>query len=180
MDDADFSTVGNEFVNDVLAHYGVKGMRWGVRKDRPEGVTAKTSRDAKKDAIEFTKAKMYYGEGAGTRRKLIKATVESKTKANPSYKKAFDYHVERTDMSKRADQARSKRKVEDVKSGTAKTFRGISHYLRGNTQYASAAAATIAASAMYMHRTGMDQKIFNTGKAAFNTVFDEAKKRMGG
>ena len=43
-----------------LMHYGVKGMKWGVR------------RRARRDAKEFTQAKMYYGEGAGNRRKLIK------------------------------------------------------------------------------------------------------------
>lgn len=35
-----------------LMHYGVKGMKWGVR------------RRARRDAKEFTQAKMYYGEGA--------------------------------------------------------------------------------------------------------------------
>ena len=44
-----------------LMHYGVKGMKWGVR------------RRARHDAKEFTQAKMYYGDGAGNRRKLIKA-----------------------------------------------------------------------------------------------------------
>lgn len=33
-----------------LAHYGVKGMRWGVRNSRPEGVFRSTNRAAKKDA----------------------------------------------------------------------------------------------------------------------------------
>lgn len=49
-----------------LMHYGVKGMKWGVR------------RRARRDAKEFTQAKMYYGEGAGNRRKLIKATVKAR------------------------------------------------------------------------------------------------------
>ena len=49
-----------------LMHYGVKGMKWGVR------------RRARRDAKEYTQAKMYYGEGAGNRRKLIKATVKAR------------------------------------------------------------------------------------------------------
>lgn len=30
-------------MNNVLSHYGVKGMRWGVRKSRPSRDTKKTS-----------------------------------------------------------------------------------------------------------------------------------------
>jgi len=35
-----------------LAHFGVKGMKWGVRKDRPGGTAPRTSSDFKKtDAL---------------------------------------------------------------------------------------------------------------------------------
>lgn len=60
-----------------LMHYGVKGMKRGVRR---------------RDAKEFTQAKMYYGEGAGNRRKLIKATVKARSK-DPLYKSEFDKTV---------------------------------------------------------------------------------------
>ncbi len=56
-----------------LEHYGVRGMRWGVSNDRRGGVSRKTDKVARKDAQEFARAKMYYGTGAGTRRKLIRA-----------------------------------------------------------------------------------------------------------
>ena len=52
--------------NDELYHFGILGMKWGRHK---------TIRNAKKDAHEFARAKMFYGEGAGTRRKLIKAKM---------------------------------------------------------------------------------------------------------
>ena len=74
-----------------LFHYGVKGMKWGVRRDKPaalQGVPRSTNRVAKRDARESAKAKMFYGEGAGTRRKLIKAKVESRSK-DAAYKRAM-------------------------------------------------------------------------------------------
>jgi hypothetical protein len=46
-----------EEIDAFLAHHGVKGMHRGVHH-------------AKADAHEFVKAKLAYGEGAGTRRRL--------------------------------------------------------------------------------------------------------------
>lgn len=108
----------------TLTHYGVKGMRWGVHRSRPEGVSRSTNRAAKKDAKEFTRAKMYYGEGAGNRRKLIKAKVAQRSK-DPSYKKAFDHHVANTDWEKRSREARSKR-------GRANAVKGAKNVALGN------------------------------------------------
>lgn len=76
-----------------------------MRKQRTPGVSRKTDRAAR----EFTQAKMYYGEGAGNRRKLIKAKVKQRS-TDASYKKAFDNHVANTDWEKRAQQARGKRR----------------------------------------------------------------------
>lgn len=160
--------------DDVLIHYGVKGMRWGVRKDRGvQGVSRKTNREARKDAKEFTSAKMYYGDGAGTRRKLIKAKVNQKSK-DPSYKKAFDHYVENTNMAKRAEQARGKRKRTDTSNSIRKTARGIGHMARGNSRYASLAAAGIFTAAVAAHKSGMDKKLLQYGKQTVSQVKDSS------
>lgn len=93
-----------------LMHYGVKGMKWGVR------------RRARRDAKEFTQAKMYYGEGAGNRRKLIKA-------------------VANTDMSKRASQARRQRGRKNARNSAGKTVRGVGNIATGNVGRAGGALA---------------------------------------
>jgi hypothetical protein len=154
-----------------LVHYGVKGMKWGVRHDGPAGVPRSTNRQAKKDAHEFARAKQFFGEGAGTRRKLIKATVEGRSK-DPAYKKAFDHHLGQQDMSVHAAKAKSERKRKDVAKSTRRGIRGTSHILRGNSQYASAATAIAVGGAMYAHKKGIDKVIFNAGKKAYNKVKD--------
>jgi len=37
-------------IGSVLEHYGIKGMRWGVRRDNPSGSSVPASDDAKKTA----------------------------------------------------------------------------------------------------------------------------------
>lgn len=149
---------------EALAHFGVKGMKWGVRNvDGPAGVPPKTNKMAKGDAEEFTKAKLFYGEGAGTRRKLIKAKVEERSK-DPLYKKAFDHHVEKTDLAKRAEQATKTRKRTDRKKAVKKTGKGVGHVLRGNSQYANTAAVATVTAATIARQRGLDKKAWEMGK----------------
>ena len=157
----------SEDVDDFLMHFGVKGMKWGVRKESIPGVSARTSREAKKDATEFAKAKMFFGEGAGTRRKLIKAQVESKSAKDPSYKKAFDHHLGNQDLGKRASQARGERKRKDVAKTTAKTARGVK-----NLALKTGAPVTLGALAVYgaWKNPAVRSFVTNTGKTAYSAA----------
>lgn len=159
---------------EALIHFGVKGMKWGVRKDDdgPEGVPKKTNKAAKADAEEFTKAKLFYGEGAGTRRKLIKAKVEARSAKDQLYKKAFDHHVAKTDLGKRAKQATKTRKRTDRKNAVKKTGKGVGHITRGNSQYANTAAVAAVGAAGYAHRKGLDKKAMNAGKDFLNNYIN--------
>lgn len=154
---------------DELAHFGVKGMKWGQRKSRPDGISAKTNRTAQKDATEFTKAKLFYGEGAGTRRKLIKAKVEERSK-DPAYKAAFDHHVSGTDLSKRANQAQRTRKRKDATQAVKKTGKGVHHILNGNSQFANVTATVGVAGVVYAKKTGADKKIAEFGRKLMRDI----------
>lgn len=171
-------TISEETPPSDLTHYGVKGMKWGVRRDSSDGVSRRTDREAAKDAKEFARAKVFYGEGAGNRRKLIKATVEGKSKKDPSYKKAFDRHLAEQDTSKHASKARSERKRKDVRKSTAKTARGVRHILNGNSQYASLAAAMLVGGAMYAHKAGIDRVVASAAKTAYSQAKDERTRKQ--
>ena len=151
---------------DYLYHHGIKGQKWGVRRYRnydgsltPAG-KKRLQKEAKKDATEFARAKMYYGTGAGNRRKLIKATVEEKSK-DPYYKSEFEKALSGQDMAKRASEAKSKRIREDVKASTAKTARGIINVATGN---AARAGSTVIAVYGVLKVTGLDKKVVDYGR----------------
>ena len=174
---------------DELMHYGILGMKWGVRRYQNadgsltaegkkryalDSIPRSTRRDAKKDAKEYATAKMYYGEGAGTRRKQINAVVNQRSK-DEAYKKAFDYYYEQQDMAKAGAKARSQRRTRDVAQKTTKTARGLINIANGNSQAASALALSIASAAYLAHKTGADKVVAKYARMAVNSIIDKSR-----
>lgn len=139
-------------MSDQLIHYGVQGMKWGTR------------RAAKRDAKEFARAKMFYGEGAGNRRKLIKNKVESKSKKDSDYAKAYEHYSSNQNMASHVAKAKSERHRKDVKKSVGRTTRGVKNILVGNPQYATVAAFALVGSATLLHTTGVDKVLLKKGK----------------
>ena len=155
--------------NDLeLFHYGVKGMKWGIRRDKPaalQGVPRSTNRVAKRDARESAKAKMFYGEGAGTRRKLIKAKVESRSK-DAAYKRAYEHHLEKQNMAKRASQARGERKRKDTVAAVGKTARGVKNLALGT-------GASVSLGAVVAYSAYKNPRVRQTVSRAYNATYRE-------
>lgn len=97
-----------------LEHVGVLGMKWGHRKSEYPGISSSTQRMAKKDAQRHIDAKMFYGETAGTKRKLLKAEIEKKKTKIPGYEKVFNDHLAKVDAAKSAKKAVVKRTTIDT------------------------------------------------------------------
>ena len=152
--------------SDRIEHSGVRGMKWGVR------------RAAKKDANEYAKAKMFYGTGAGNRRKLINAKVTERSK-DPQYKAEFERNLSTQDYAKRSSQAKRERARKDAAAGTAKTARGVKNTLLGNPQYASLAGLSIAIAAKYAHSKEYDKLVLQKSKVAFNVAKNSNSARAG-
>ena len=156
-----------------LSHHGIKGQKWGVRRFQnddgsltPAG-KRRYDKLAKKDAKEFARAKMFYGEGAGNRRKLIKNTVEQRRKENSYYSEAFDRYLSEQDMSAHASAAKKERAVRSTGKTITKTGRGLVNAALGNIGRASAAAASIY---MVAHYTGIDQQIGQYMSEALSSI----------
>jgi hypothetical protein len=134
-----YSDVGQTFVSEFLSHHGVKGMKWGVRRGEVHPdiahIPKATRKEAAKDAEEFTRAKLYFGEGAGTRRKLIKASVESKRKKDSLYGEAFDHFVKQTDLGIRAQQARKQRSRTDRRKSNKRALKKVLRTIEESTYH---------------------------------------------
>lgn len=151
-----------------LAHFGVKGMKWGEHHAR---------RQARADANEFAKARAYYGKGAGTRRKLIKAKVETRM-SNPHYKNEFHKVLSGQNLEKRSAQATRKRHRADTGHFIGKHARSAHRSLTGGFGPVTALGATIATGATYAHKTGLDKKLYKSAKSAASSAKAAATSRQ--
>lgn len=130
----------------------------------------KTEREARRDARKYARAQMYYGEGAGTRRKLINATVEAKTHRDPTYARAFREELARQDMAEHARKARLERARTDALESTRRNTRAI---LTGNYQNMQAGVALLILVGYVAHQTGLDVKAYEKAQE----IRERIKKR---
>ena len=175
-----------KYEHDDLQHSGIKGQKWGVRRfqnedgslteagkqrygyyERADGTKdyARIQKDASNDATEYARAKAYYGEGAGNRRKIIRNRISERMK-DPDYKAAFDKHMKEQNMEQHQKAADRERKWEDTKNTVGKTARGIKNILLG-VGSASIAAISIVKLAQ---ATGLDKKISDWGRTALSKI----------
>ena len=73
---------------DYLAHYGTKGMKWGVRKS------------VKRDARERAKVSRSSGKGSGKLRKDFNSKLDAKDTETPGYKNAVIQRQRKTETRK--------------------------------------------------------------------------------
>lgn len=83
---------------------------------------------AQKDAARWAAAEMFFGEGAGTRRKLLAAEIQEKQLQIPGYRPIFIKYYESQDFAKHAIKAAKERARLDrsgfIKKHTKALLRG--------------------------------------------------------
>lgn len=105
-------------MSNTIQHFGVMGMHWGQRKSSYPNVSKVTVKMASNDAKRFVDAKMFFGDTAGTRRKLLKAELDKKKKTIPEYENVFNAEVGKVDTARSAKKAQNERlRIDTVSKG---------------------------------------------------------------
>lgn len=170
--------VDPEELDAFLAHHGVKGMRWGVRKEERGGVSRKTDREARKDAQEHARAKQFHGEGAGTRRKLSKATVEGKSKRDADYAKAFARHLANQNEADHARGAKKERTSIDRRTKAKQRTGFIARKVTGEMGTQAAFTALLLGGAAFAS-SEKGRRLMKTGMDKIESEINNQKRKAG-
>lgn len=126
----------------------------------------KITKMANKDAVTFLAAEMAYGEGAGTRRKLVKAMVDQKMVdyAGTDYAELFEEAYHRLDLNKFAQQAIRERKAMDRAAMASKNLRALKN---GNMRGLSTGVFLVVGGVYLARATGYDKVIVAESKKVY-------------
>ena len=131
---------------------------------------------ADQDAFRWARAEMFFGEGAGTRRKLLDVEISDKMTRIPGYSDAFMKSYEKQNMAEHAIKAAKERARIDHVNYFAKNFKALA---TGRVQNMSPSFVIIVVGAVVLHQTGYDKVLWNKAKRLYRDVKRdyEPKKR---
>lgn len=129
---------------------------------------------AKQDAAAWARAEMFFGEGAGTRRKLLWAEINKKLSTVPGYQDAFNKAYVSQDWADHAIKAAQERKKLDRAAKVSKNFRALKS---GNVRGLSTGVYVIVGGAYLAHVTGYDKKIEAEARKLWKKAKVEVKYR---
>lgn len=122
------------------------------------------SKKARKDAAEYAAAYVAHGEGAGTRRRLIRATVDHRASTIPGYLAAFNEAILEQDMAKLASDAKRARKVKDIGNSVSKNAKGL---VTRDYRSVNGGVLIVLGIAYVAHKTGYDKKAYAWSKRKY-------------
>lgn len=141
FDDSDLAVTTildlEEFSEDILEHYGVKGMRWGVRKDRKKSSDKKTSAtgsvgDSVKKAISNTSSSV---------KSVVKKRKEKRAAAVAEAERQEELQKPLSDALKKHKKNSSNTINEKYKNLTNDDLRALNERMRLEKEYDELAAS---------------------------------------
>jgi hypothetical protein len=123
-------------------------------------------KQAQRDAEEYARAQVFFGEGAGIRRRLIDHKVAGHMD-DPKYAAAFDRALGKQDWADHTAAAVKERKRLDRGKSIHKNTRAV---ITGNRQNLDTGVFLLVSAALIAHKTGYDQKIYEAGKKKYQDL----------
>ncbi len=122
---------------------------------------------AEKDAFNWARAEMFFGEGAGTRRKLLGSEIAFKGDTIDGYIEAFQKAYSKQNMADHAIKAAKERKRLDRGKYFKKNTRALA---RGDRRNVSPLILVGIAGALVLHETGYDTVLIEKGKRQYQKL----------
>lgn len=128
---------------------------------------------AAKDAHEYAAAYMAYGEGAGTRRKLIEGTVGYSAEFMPGYREAFEAEHSKQNMEKHAKNAKNSHRTKTAVKAVSRNTKALA---AGNTENLSAGLIIVGVLGYGLHKTGHDKTVIDFTKKQYKKARSRFRK----
>ena len=134
----------------------------------------KLEKMAEKDAHDWARAEMFFGEGAGVRRRHLQAQISEKMNTLPEYEIAFSHFYNRQNMAEHAIAAAKERRNLDRLATAGKNVRALKS---GNLHNLSSGVFLVVGVAYLAHATGADKKIQAEAKKLYAKAKTEVRFR---
>lgn len=121
----------------------------------------KLEKQAAQDAVAWISAEMAYGEGAGTRRKLVMQPIQQKLMTDEVYANAFNAAYDKVDLTKYAELAIKERKAMDRAAKASQNFRALKN---GNMNNLTTGLFVVVGVGIVLHKTGYDKVLEKEAK----------------
>lgn len=137
-------------------------------------MSKKFEKMAQQDAHDWARAEMFFGDGAGVRRRHLEAQISEKMNDIPNYKEWFDFAYSRQNMAEHAIAAAKERQNIDRLAKADKNFRALKS---GNLHNLSSGVFVVVGVAYLAHATGVDKQIKAEAKKLYKKAKTELKFR---
>lgn len=128
---------------------------------------------AQRDAKEYAQAYMSYGEGAGTRRKLIYGTVDYKMLHIPGYREAFQKAAAQQNVVDYAKNAKRSDRRRNINTAVTRNTRAI---VSGRYENVNSFLLVGGVVVYFAHRYEIDKKIVETTKTKYRNLRNRFRK----